>query len=112
MKHHYFLCATALVCAFWTVPILRAQDMTRVEEPAGQRERTVLRPQLPFEAEQGVHQIDRLVVKFREGLRVRLVDGVLTGLDGHDLHGVRQVLMGQTIERLFTRDKRKRTDEN
>lgn len=56
------------------------------------------------------HQ-DRLVVKFREGFRVRLAPGapgpsrrtVLTSPDGPRLNRVRAVLGGKRIERVFTR---------
>ncbi len=48
------------------------------------------------------HQ-DRVLVKFREGFRVRLVDSKLVSPDGLDLSTVRRLLAGLRIEPVFTR---------
>ena len=75
-------------------------------ETSSRRERVVTRPQLPWTWVDEVFRADRVILKFDEGTRVRLVNGGLQSLDGreHDLAAVVDILGDTTqVNRLFTR---------
>lgn len=69
------------------------------ERPA----RNIQRPALPFVAKAGFHRFDAVIVKFVEGVAVRIGnDGWEAGAVA-DLAPYRQLVTGLTVERLFTR---------
>jgi len=66
-------------------------------------ERWIYRPQRPFRLEPEIYQANRVVLKFREGLRVRRVRGRFTGLDREARALLSATLASDTVARLFTR---------
>ncbi|MGE0143396.1 MAG: S8 family serine peptidase [Planctomycetota bacterium] len=92
MTKHTFAIAAAVLAA-----ALSAQSDT----PS--LERWVYRPAQPFEVDPSSHLGDQVIVKFRDEVAVRLVDGRLTGIDA-GLEAIESALAGATIRRLFSRD--------
>ncbi len=74
----------------------------RAQEPGG---RHVVRPDPSAvnALDPRSYRTDRILVKFREGFRVRLRDGVLVSPDGLDLAAVRRLLAGRRVEPVFSR---------
>ncbi|MBI5850321.1 MAG: S8 family serine peptidase [Planctomycetes bacterium] len=70
-------------------------------------ERWVYRPATPIRVDPTSPIADRVTLKFRDSLRVRLAGGELSDRDGADLRAVNGALRGATVARLFTRS----TDE-
>jgi hypothetical protein len=84
---------------------LTAQDADpRPSAAAVARTRWVYRPAVPVRVAPGTHYSDRVIVKFAEGVRVRLVGGELACPEGRDVGAVVRALEGAAIECLFTRD--------
>jgi serine protease len=98
-------CSVALAGSLLVLPVpsQSAVSETQAGPPAQLRERAIVRPSLPFRLIDGVHRFDRVVVKFGEGTRVRLVDGRVTCLVGTDLVDVHAAIGDTPVERLFTR---------
>lgn len=70
-------------------------------------ERWVYRPATPIRIDPTSPIADRVTLKFRDSLRVRLSGAELFDRDGADLRAVNGALRGASVERLFTRS----TDE-
>lgn len=90
------LLATALAAQVAPGAPSRRDDQPRLE-------RWVYRPTTPFRLDPQSQSQDRITVKFRDELRVRLVGGKLVSLEGADLRRVNGILVGSELMRTFTR---------
>ncbi len=99
------LCSIGLSLLLAQAALAQAQ-LTQADPP--QKHRAVIRPRLPFSfsskglaARQETDRGTSFIIKFREGIEVRLEDSILT--PRKDLAAVHQFLKGTEIQRLFTR---------
>jgi hypothetical protein len=84
-------------------PLVALAAAFSITAPAFPQNREVYRPATPFVFDRTSMHPQRVIVKFDDGARVRLVGAEWAAADGAALRGVREAVRGHRVERLFTR---------
>lgn len=86
------------------IPLLLSALLVSEEAPVVRKARNVVRPTTPIEIHPVLHEQDAFILKFAEGIRVRLVGGQLTCAERPvELQACRDLLAATTQEPLFQR---------